>query len=107
MGPTRAAQFRIRGAGVGPADGADAAVPLENLFAKVAGIGAKAPFVHAPIRTEREAPGRDFQAAPAAQRASVRSFRLSGAVGDAAGHGAGGARGRHNIFSIKCLLPIG
>jgi hypothetical protein len=103
VGSARAPQLPIGGAGVDAANRANAAVPQQNLLAQVPGVGAEAPFVHTPIRTEGEAPRGDFQATPAAQRAAIRPFRESGAIGEAAGHSPGGAQGRHNIFIIKCL----
>jgi hypothetical protein len=103
VGPARAPQLPIGGAGVDAADRAKSAVPQQNLLAKVPGVGAEAPFVDTPIRTEGKAPRWDFQTAPAAERAAIRPFRQSGAIGEAAGHGPGGAQGRHNIFIIKCL----
>jgi hypothetical protein len=66
LGSTRSPQFAIRRDGVGPADGANTGIAQQNLFANVPGISAQTPFIHAPIRTEREAPCWNFQAAPAA-----------------------------------------
>src|SRR5580693_25568 len=80
--------------------GADTAIALENLFAEIARVGAKLPFVDAPIGTEREAPRRDFQVAPAAQRPSAGSGLKRGPVGKASGHGAGST---HNIYRIICF----
>jgi len=87
VGPAGAPQFAISRASVRSADRANAAVPLQDLLAKVPGIGAEPPFVHTPIRTERKAPRRDLQTAPAAQRASVAAFRQGSAIGEAAPHG--------------------
>jgi len=103
MGPTRASQFPIGSAGIDSADRADAPVPLENLFAKVAGVRTEAPFVDAPIRTKCETTRRDFQATPAAKRAAVRPFWQSGSIGEAARHYPRSAQRFHNIFSIKCF----
>jgi hypothetical protein len=74
MGPTRAPQFPIGSAGVGSAYRANAPVPPQNLLAQVTGVGTEAPFVHTPIRTEREAPRWDFQATPTAEGPAVRPF---------------------------------
>jgi len=103
MRPTCAPQFPISGSSVGPADRANATVPLQNLLAKIARVAAEAPFVHAPIRTECEASCGDFQAAPTAERPAIVSLRQSGAIGGAARHSPGSTRKRHNILRIKCL----
>src|SRR5579862_9409855 len=66
--PSRAPQLCISSAGIDTADRANAVVPQQNLLAQITRVGAEAPFVHAPIRTERETPCRDFQGAPAAER---------------------------------------
>ena len=103
VGPARAAQLRVGKTSVDSADCADAPVPLQNLLAKVARVGAEAPFVNAPIRAERETPRRDFETAPAAEGPAAGPFRQSGAVGETARHGPRSAQTLHNIFSIKCL----
>ena len=74
VGSARAAQLPMGSASVDSADRADAPVPLQNLFTKVAGIGTKAPFVYTPIRTESETPRRNLKAAPAAQRPAAIPF---------------------------------
>jgi hypothetical protein len=105
MCATRAPQFPVGSAGVDPADRANAPVPLQNLLAKITGVGTEAPFVDTPIRTERKAPHWDFQATPTAERPAVAPSRQSGAIGEAARHCPGDTQDRHNIFSIKCLRP--
>ena len=74
MGSTRAPQFPISNAGVDSADRAYATVAQQNLLAEVTGVSAEAPFVHTPIRTEREAPRWDFQATPTAEGPAVRPY---------------------------------
>ena len=86
VGPTRAAQLRVGSASVDSADCANAPVPLHYLLAKVARVGAEAPFVNTPIRAECKAPRRDFEPTPAAEGPAVAPFRQSGAIGEAAGH---------------------
>lgn len=54
---------------------ANAAITLENLFAKVRGLGAQLPFVHAIFRAEGEAAAWNLQGTPAAQAAAVGPAR--------------------------------
>jgi hypothetical protein len=49
LGSAGSPKLPIRGASIGPAEGADAAITLKDLFAKVAGVGTEPPFVDAPI----------------------------------------------------------
>lgn len=73
---------------INPADSADAAIPFEHSFTQMPGIAAQPPFLHAEIRAERNASGRNFQVAPTAKAAAVWAFRQSFAIGTAAGHGS-------------------
>ena len=103
VGSARAAQLRVGRTSVDSADCADTPVPLQNLLAKVARVGAEAPFVNPPIRAERETPRGDFESTPAAEGPAAGPFRQSGAIGDAARHCPRSAQTLHNIFSIKCF----
>jgi len=103
VGPTRAAQLGVGSASVDSADCANAPVPLQYLLAKVARVGAEAPFVNAPIRAERKTPRRDFETTPAAEGSAAAPFRQSGAICEAAGDCPRSAQMVHNIFSIKCF----
>lgn len=100
--PSRTAKFRVGSLRIGAADGADAVITLEDFLAKIAGVGAKTPFMHAPIRAEGEPAGRNFQIAPPAQGSAVFALDQRVAVCCPTGHGSGGARD-HNIFSIRCF----
>ena len=57
---------------IGTATGADALIPFENLFAKVAGIRPQLPFVDARIAAEGQTPPRHLAAAPAARTPLAR-----------------------------------
>ena len=72
--PSGPLQFEVCGTGIAVADGANAAFSLEDLLAEIAWVGAKTPFVDAPVRAEGEAPRRHFEVAPAAERTTVRPF---------------------------------
>ena len=72
VGPARAAQLGVGNASVDSADCADTPVPIQNLLAKVARVGAEAPFMYTPIRAEGKAPRRDFETAPAAEGPAIR-----------------------------------
>src|ERR1700685_2169483 len=100
MGPAGAFHVEKSRASVDGAFGADTAIALENLFAQIARISAQLPFVDAPIGAERKAPRRDFQVAPAAQRASAGSCLKRRPVGETTGHRTGSA---HNIYRIICF----
>ena len=76
------------GGAIETADGAEAAIALEDAFAQVAGVGAELPFLDAPLGAEGEAAGRDFELAPAAETAAVGTFGERGAIGTSAGLGA-------------------
>jgi 3-methyladenine DNA glycosylase AlkD len=66
----------------------------------MAWVTAQPPFFDAPIRTEREAAGRNFEVAPAAQAAAIRSLGKGFAAGAAAGHATLGAH--KNRIHGKC-----
>ena len=66
MGPTGALEVVERSACVHRASGADTTVAFENLFAEITRVGAKLPFVDAPVGAEREAPRGNFQLTPSA-----------------------------------------
>jgi len=83
-------QVNVGSAGINLAQRADAAVARQDLLAQIAGVGAKTPFVNAPIGTECETASGNFQVTPAAERAAVGSFAKAFSIGVAAGHGAGG-----------------
>jgi hypothetical protein len=61
-------------------------VASEYLLAKIAGISPQAPFVNAPLGTEREAASWNFQRTPTAQCASTRAFWKLRANGATARH---------------------
>lgn len=82
------------------ANGADAAVALKNPLPQMARIAAQLPFFDAPLGTEGEAPGRNFELAPAAEATAVRSFGERSAVGSSAGHEALGAH--ENRIQVEC-----
>ena len=79
--PTRALQFPVGSTSVNSADCTDAPVPLQNLLTKVAGVGAEAPFVYAPIRTKGETPRRDFETTPATEEYTGQKAVLDGEGG--------------------------
>jgi len=79
------------------AAGANAAIPYQYFRAKIAWIGAQAPFLHAPGRAKSDASLGNFQAAPAAKMAAIGTFGKVFAAGPAAGHGSLGAH-RANLF---------
>ena len=60
--------------GVETAQRADAAVAPENLLAKITGIAAQPPFVHARIGTKSESALRRLCLAPTAQISAIRSL---------------------------------
>ena len=93
-------QLEVCSTRINVASCANAAVPLEDLVAQIAWIGAKTPFVDAPRRAERRPARRNFKSAPAAERTAVRPLWKSGAIDEAAGHGPGGA---HADFSIRTI----
>lgn len=64
----------VLGNAVSPANGADAFVPFEDAFAKMARIGPQTPFFHAEGGTKCLASGRYFEPAPAAETAAVRTL---------------------------------
>jgi hypothetical protein len=53
------------------AEGADAAISLEDALAQVTRVAAKLPFFYAPFGTEGEAAGRNFQIAPATKTTAM------------------------------------
>ena len=59
-------ELEVGGAALHAAERANAAVTLKGHFADIARVAAKAPFMRAPVRTEREVARRDIEAAPAA-----------------------------------------
>jgi hypothetical protein len=103
VGPTRAAQLPVGSASVDSADCANAPVPLQDLLAKVARVGAEAPFVNTPIRAERKTPRRDFETTPAAEGSPVAPFRQGCSISEAARDCSRSAQLVHNIFRIKCF----
>jgi len=56
---------------VNSALGADAAVAVEDLLAKVGWLAAQFPLMHAELRAESETPARNFERAPTAQAAAI------------------------------------
>lgn len=103
MYPAGALQVRISGAGIDATKHTDSPVTCENLLAKIARIGAQSPLMNTIIGAESEAPRRNFQVAPAAQRTTVRPFGEVGTIGETARHGAGSAHAKSNISSIECF----
>lgn len=99
----RALQVEVRSPGVARANGANAAIAPEHLFAQIARIGSQLPFMDAPVGAERGPARRDFQIAPAAERAAVRSRRQRLPIDEAAGHGACCAHKRLNKIRIECF----
>jgi hypothetical protein len=83
----RPLQFEVRRAGVGVADCANALIALEDVFAQIARIAAKAPFMDAPRRAERQAPRGNLEPAPAAQGTAIPALLKSGSVDETAGYG--------------------
>lgn len=102
-GTARPAQLPISGASVDSAKRADAAVPDQNLLAKIPRVGAEAPFIYTPIRTECETALRNFETTPAAEVPAIRSLRQCGAIDKAARNCARSARKGHNIVRINCF----
>jgi hypothetical protein len=79
----------VDGDGIGLTGGADATVAGEDLFAEVAGVGAKTPLVDAVVGAEGAAAfGEDFELAPATEREAVGSFGQGVAGGSSSGEGA-------------------
>lgn len=91
----RSLQIQIRGAAIDPANRADTLVARENLITQISRIRSQTPFVHAPIRAERESPRRDFKITPAAQRPAIPALIERGSIGKPAGHRPGSA---HKTF---------
>lgn len=91
------------------AQSADSTVAQKYLVAKIAGVGAKAPFVYAPIRAKGKTPRRDFETAPTAKRAAILAFLEVGWLDGSAGHGARGAHKKtlrqfeHKLFDTLRL----
>ena len=89
----------VGGDGVDGTDAADAAISGEDLFAKVAGVGAETPLVDAVVAAEgATAFCEDFKLAPAAERQVVRADWESMAGGPTAGEGT---RDEHDWFRIR------
>lgn len=93
-----AAQF---GDAIETADSADAAVPLEDALAEMTGVTAQLPLFDAPFGTEGEAPGRNFQIAPAAEATAIGTFGQRGAIDRPAFHDSLAAH--ENRIQRKCL----
>jgi hypothetical protein len=95
---------------IDPAQGAHAVVPSEYLLSKIPGVAPKLPLMHAPFRAEREAPGRHFQIAPAAESAPVFSRAKGRGVDAASWHRS--TRLHENILAIfrfgdrSCPMPL-
>ncbi len=70
------------------AERAATSVAGKHSLAKIAWIGAQAPFMDAPVGAKCQSAWRNFQRTPAAQRASAASLRKQGANGTSAGHGS-------------------
>lgn len=81
------------------ADGADAAIPLEDALAQVTGVGAQLPLFDAPFGTEGEAPARNFEIAPAAEAAPIGTFGQRGAIDWPTLHDASRSPIAHNALS--------
>lgn len=73
------------------ADGADGFIPLQNELAKIAWIGAHAPFMDTPVRAEGEAARGNFKRAPSAECASILTLRKQVRCDRSAGHASLGA----------------
>jgi hypothetical protein len=70
MRSARAPELAPRGHTIDSTNCANASITQQYLLAKVARVGAKAPFVDAKLRTECPAAGGNLQIAPAAQSSS-------------------------------------
>jgi hypothetical protein len=91
----RPLQIEISSAAIDPANRTDALVARKYLLAQIAGVSAKAPFMDAPVRAERESARRDFEVTPAAERTAILPSLEGSSVGKPAGHGPGSA---HQTF---------
>jgi len=90
-GSAKTLEMKPGGKAVDTAAGANSPVALQDLFAKIAGIGAEAPFFDAPVRTERLAALGNFEIAPAAEAAAIWTFGELVAIGPTAWHRSLGA----------------
>lgn|SRR5579871_1188651 len=101
MRPAGTLQIEIGGARVGEAKRADAAVAQEHLVAQVARVGSKTPLVHAPIRAESRASGRNFEIAPSAERSAAGALRKCILIDKTAGHGPELAHSMSAAFAFE------
>lgn len=85
-GSAQTTKMSVGGDTVDTAKGTNTAIPFEHLFSKVARVGAKFPFVYAPIGTERDAAGGNLQIAPTAEISSVGALFELLAVNPTASH---------------------
>ena len=85
MQPASALQVEISRAAIHSANRADAFIAREYLLPQITRVRAKAPFMDAPIRAEREAAARNFKIAPAAQTTAVGAFLKGCSIGKPAG----------------------
>src|ERR1700678_2795239 len=90
-GAAKTFQFPFCMQAVDSTSGANCAITLENLFAKIARIAPQAPFFHAPIRTEGHAALGNLEVAPAAEIATRGAFGKVLPVGPTSRHGSFGA----------------
>ena len=74
------------GKGIDVAAGADTAIAMEHLLAKIGRLGAQLPLVHTELRTEGVASARNLKRAPAAQTAAVGATGNCLAINPAAAH---------------------
>jgi hypothetical protein len=76
-------------------------VPSEYLLSKIPGVAPQLPLMHAPFRAEREAPGRHFEVAPAAESAPVCPCAEGGGFDAASRHRS--TRLHENILAMFCF----
>jgi hypothetical protein len=82
---------------------ADATIALEHLLAKICGLGAQFPLVHAELGAEGVASARDLKRTPAAEAAAVGASRNFPAIDPTAFHGPRGA----HISVLTCGVRVG
>lgn len=85
-GSAQTAKMRISGNTVDTAKSANAAIPFEHFFSKVARVSAKLPLVYAPIGAERGAAGGNLQMAPSAEISPVQTLFEFLALNPTTGH---------------------
>ncbi len=90
------AKLSLSGDGVDAANGADASIAPEHLFAEIGGLRAKLPVVDAELGAKGKSSSGDLQGTPAAKGATTRAARKRFAVDPTAFHDP------HNAHKFVC-----